>query len=931
MTCPNSQDVSPMAPSTFPDADRNPSYCVSLNTPRVSLARVGGKGLNLARMAQAGFPVPGGFIVATDGYHAFVNSVGMTDWMATEAAKIDMSDLDTVASLSERIRSRFRAGVMPHELAAPIRAAYDVLGRPKVAVRSSATAEDLPGMSFAGQQDTILNVRGDEALLAAVMECFSSLWSARAMIYRDRNGIEQSEVSLAVVVQKMVQSETSGVLFSANPLTGRRTESVIDATFGLGEALVGGKVEPDHYIVETSTGHVLEEHVGTKSTIIRGLAEGGTETIQAEDRRKQALTDVQIDRLVDLGRQVAAQYECPQDIEWAFAGDELFLLQARPITTLFPLPRMDPTDDLRVFVSLGALQGVLDPFTPLGQDMLQGMFAGLCRVAGREATFADQPLVHMAGERPWIAVTGALRNPIGRRIFLKVFPLVDPGIAETVHTLAADPRLAMRTPRLPTLAGWVPVVFRILGSVLAALLRPEAALRRTRSQIEAFVTSIETQIQHASTLQERLALCERLCHQMLFPLALPRFAPLIAVGYASLQALGWLTSRLAADNPDMPSRLFMDLTKGLAHNVTTEMDLKLWQVAERIREDAQSCTEFRTANPETLVRDYHQRKLPASIQQALTEFLDSYGMRGLAEIDFGRSRWREQPLPLIRSLQSYLSITDANMAPDAVFRRGQLAAEEAAEYLAEAATKRWRSPAAGSLVRWLARRVRTLAGVRESPKFLIIRLMGMVRTALLASGQELVDAGVIRRADDLFFLRLNELKVLAMCTAGDWKWLVAGRRATFQSEMRRRPIPRLLLSDGTAIYAGLVNSAEADDGTIVGTGVSSGTVEGIVHVVFDPYDAQLQPGEILVCPGTDPSWTPLFLAAGGLVMEVGGMMTHGSVVAREYGIPAVVGVDRATDRLQTGQRIRVDGSNGRIQLLERPSESAPEHHVEPNL
>ena len=286
----------------------------------------------------------------------------------------------------------------------------------------------------------------------------------------------------------------------------------------------------------------------------------------------------------------------------------------------------------------------------------------------------------------------------------------------------------------------------------------------------------------------------------------------------------------------------------------------------------------------------------------------------------GRDRFRptplgEQPIPLFRALQSYLSIVDVNVTPEAVSCRGQQAAEEAAEYLVVASTRMWNSPIAGRLVRWLVRRVRILAGVRESPKFLIIRLMSMVRAALLASGRELAATGVVQQAEDHFFLRLDELKVLAMCTAGDWKKQIASRRAVHKSERRRRPIPRLLLSDGTATFQGLVSSPKAAEGTIVGSGVSSGTVEGTVHGVFDPNHAQLQPGEILVCLGTDPSWTPLFLAAGGLVMEVGGMMTHGSVVAREYGIPAVVGVDRSTERLQTGQRIRVDGNSGQIQLI----------------
>ena len=314
------------------------SICLPLNTPDASLSIVGGKGLNLAALARAGFPVPGGFIVTTDCYDQFIEDAGLSGWMAVQASAIENADPVALAALSDRLRARLRAGEIPEKVAAQIRSAYTELGRPPVAVRSSATAEDLPGLSFAGQQDTFLNVMGDDALLHAVVECWSSLWTARAIAYRTRNDIDHSTVSLAVVVQEMVQSDTSGVLFTANPLTGRRSETVIDATFGLGEALVSGQVEPDHYVVETYSGKILQKLLGAKATVVRGLAGGGVEEQQQERRSEQALTDEQIAVLTETGKQVAELYGDPQDIEWAFADGNLLLLQSRPITSLFPLP-----------------------------------------------------------------------------------------------------------------------------------------------------------------------------------------------------------------------------------------------------------------------------------------------------------------------------------------------------------------------------------------------------------------------------------------------------------------------------------------------------------------------------------------------------------------------------------------------------------------
>jgi pyruvate,water dikinase len=295
--------------------------------------------------------------------------------------------------------------------------------------------------------------------------------------------------------------------------------------------------------------------------------------------------------------------------------------------------------------------------------------------------------------------------------------------------------------------------------------------------------------------------------------------------------------------------------------------------------------------------------------------MQRYGMRGVGEIDMGRPRWRDEPTSLLQALGSYLQIGDDAVSPATVFQRGAASAEAAKERL----LAMLKQTPGGWLKVWLARamigRVRELGGLRESPKFAAIQAMTVQREGWLVSGRELAAAGVLDRPEDIFFLRLVEMKALAAGKQPDCKVLVAERRQAYEREKRRRMVPRVLLSDGTAFYDGM-GAVDDGSGVIVGSPVSPGVVEGAVHVVLDPRGAQLAPGEILVCPATDPAWTPLFLAAGGLVMEVGGMMTHGSVVAREYGIPAVVGVDQATTRLRTGQRIRVDGSAGRVVVLD---------------
>jgi len=337
-------------------------------------------------------------------------------------------------------------------------------------------------------------------------------------------------------------------------------------------------------------------------------------------------------------------------------------------------------------------------------------------------------------------------------------------------------------------------------------------------------------------------------------------------------------------------------------------------MAKEIHHDPASSQVFQNNSPAELSARYLLGDLPKITWNAVSQFLGRYGGRGLGEIDLGRTRWAENPTHVFEMLSSFLQIEDETLAPDVVFARGADSAQQAVSQLAERVRKNRRGWLKARLVRFFAGRARQLMGARESPKFFAVRMMWIIHRELLKSGQDFVQSGDLAEPDDLFYLSWAELKSLAARQEKDWRGLIAERRETFQREQHRRQIPRLLLSDGRAFYEGL-NTPDLTGNIVTGSPVSPGSAQGRVRVVLDPRQAHLQPGEILVCPGTDPSWTPLFLSAAGLVMEVGGMMTHGAVVAREYGIPAIVGVDRATLRLETGKLIHMDGSSGRIELL----------------
>jgi pyruvate,water dikinase len=886
------------------------------NSADVTLESAGGKGLNLVRLTRAGFAVPRGFIISTDAYREFVSANRWLPPILSGVADLSAEDASALERTSAQIRASFSAGKMPEELETQIRAAYaDLQDRP-VAVRSTATAEDLPDLSFAGQQDTYLNVIGEQPLLEAVINCWSSLWTARAIGYRIRNGIDHREAALAVIVQEMVQSEASGVLFTANPLTGLRTESVIDATLGLGEALVSGQVVPDHYVVDTLNKRILTKTLGEKKISTRGKAAGGVETIEEEAEARQALSDEDILQLAEIGRQIQSEYSFPQDIEWARAENRLSILQSRPITSLYPLPK-ESLDPLLVWFSFGSLQGILGAITPLGQDAIRLAASGAGSLFGARIRYDQNDVVVPAGERLWIRINDVLRNPLGARAYRIFLGFGEPSVRQILQGLVDDPRLGAGKGhvRLSTVGGLLGFVIPIFGRSAVNMHDPQKAVRNLQTYVESqLVRPTITGEDKFARLAQRLQFMEAHISTILSRL-LPRFIPLMGPAIASLNLL----THLAGDEKESQtdhgfSATALEVMRGLPNNVTTEMDLILWKTANAIRQDPESLSAFLNSDARELAARYLRGTLPATAQTVVSDFMERYGMRGLSEIDMGQPRWREEPTAIMQTLQSYLQIPDER-APDILFEKGAKAAELAIEKLAVQARQGTGGPVKERIVRGAAMRTRILMGLRESPKFFIVRLMGIIREELLASGREFAGEGILETPEDLFFLHFHELHALANGDLRDWKSLIAERHNAYDRENRRRQVPRVLVSDGRTFYEGLGSEADTRD-VIMGSPVSPGVAEGIVHVIFDPRGAQLAPGEILVCPGTDPAWTPLFLAAGGLITEVGGMMTHGSVVAREYGIPAVVGVHQATTRLKDGQRIQIDGTAGKIRILD---------------
>ncbi|MGD8621222.1 MAG: PEP/pyruvate-binding domain-containing protein [Anaerolineales bacterium] len=880
----------------------------SLGSSDLKLETAGGKAVNLAQLHRAGFNVPAGFVLSTEAYRCFIQHNNLEPTIVQSLQTLSTDQTSTLEQASATIRSAFTTGQLPSNVFDAIEILNQELGDQPVAVRSSATAEDLPGLSFAGQQDTFLNVVGKAALKEAVIGCWSSLWTARAIGYRNRNQIPQKDAAIAVVIQQMVPSDVSGVLFTANPLNGLRCESVIDATFGLGEALVSGQVEPDHFVINHLTHKISAQSLGKKQVSTQLLPEGGVKTSRGDHPTRITLNQDQIGELVRIGQQIQNNFGAPQDIEWSYHDEKLYILQSRPITSLFPVPELS-FDPLIAWISFGSVQGLLGPITPLGREGIKNVLVGAASLFGSRIRPEEQSIFESAGERIWIRISDLIRNPMGNRIFEPLMHFIEPSVVGILGPLREEPELAAGKGRLrfKTLRRVIGFMGPVLIRAIQNASNPESARETFDRQVNDYLASIER-----PTASDRLELLSKSLQlmrsqiQSVFQFVIPRFVPILAPGMASLVLL----SKLSGERGD----LALEITRSLPNNVTTQMDLALWEVAKTIKFDKGALALFESLDANSLADHYLSGRFAGSVKEAIDSFLNQYGMRAVGEIDIGQTRWRENPAPVFATIQSYLRLASEH-APDVVFARGEQSAEDAIEALTQSVRAEPFGRIKAHIARAAARRVRALLGARETPKFLAIQTMGIIREALLRSGTLFVQAGILSAPDDLFFLHMHELEELSHGKRRDWQSLIEIRREEYEREKRRRLVPRVLLSDGRAYYEG-VGAATDTEQSFRGSPVSPGVVEGKIHVVLDPHNVQLEPGEILVCPGTDPAWTPLFLTAGGLITEVGGMMTHGSVVAREYGIPAVVGVHEATTRLRDGQKIRLDGSEGTITLLE---------------
>ncbi|MFB4277804.1 MULTISPECIES: PEP/pyruvate-binding domain-containing protein [unclassified Nonomuraea] len=772
---------------------------------RGDLAMAGGKGANLGELVRNSFPVPGGFVVTTHAYE--------------------------LVAQGRNTRAAFERVELPDDLRQAIVDAYAALGGGPVAVRSSATAEDLPGAAFAGQQDTYLNVVGEAALLDAVRRCWASLFTDRAVAYRAKLGIDDSEVRIAVVVQSMVEADVAGVMFTANPVSGDRTRIVIDASSGLGEAVVSGLVTPDHYVLHPSG--KADFTPGRREVVIRGTAGGGVTRESGTDEGAERLPDAVLAELGRLGREVAAHFGRPQDIEWAYAGGRVHLLQARPMTALPPPPvgRLNPVQRRLATVLLEYL-----PERPYPIDMSTWVPYGPAGLMGK--------VLGTFGVRR--AFEDFLREEDG-----VVYQLLPPAPHPTVKVLATPFRLLAKARRYdparwtrdPRFRDYLAAIEELGARDLGAM--SWAELRRVPRQALALVT----------------------------PVADLRVDYLPGFGLAMLRLL--VTTRLLGRRA-----LFGDLLHG-ARTRTTDTNRALEHLAEVARRTGALDTD----------------PPPAEFADALAAFLAEYGHRETASpLLVTVPTWGDAPEVVLDLVRVLAAGPPPQKEPDDALER------LLAHPLLRSKRRRAR------VARWVAA-ARAGVAFREDSHFYFMMPQPVLRRSLLEMGRRLRAAGVLGQPEDVFHLRLEELEAIADVAALRGEAAERLRETVRARAAKREELAGVRLLDPAAVFP----ASDPGDALVTGAPAGGGSATGPVKVIRTPAEfGRLAAGDVLVCPYTNPSWTPLFQQAAAVVVDTGGTASHAAIVAREYGIPAVMGTGTATSVLADGQVVTVNGDTGRV-------------------
>ncbi|PHD77040.1 phosphoenolpyruvate synthase [Bacillus sp. AFS043905] len=852
---------------------------------------VGGKGVNLGECSRIdGILVPEGFCVTTEAFKRVIGENDELHQLLDQLAVQKVDERKKISEISRKIRDLIEGIEIDKGIEEDIDRCLLTFGfEHAYAVRSSATAEDLPFASFAGQQDTYLNIKGKDAILQHISKCWASLFTDRAVIYRMQNGFDHRKVYLSVVIQRMIFPQASGILFTADPVSSNRKVLSIDASFGLGEALVSGLVSADNYKVQE--GRIVEKKISAKKLAIYARKEGGTVEKEIEPGQQvlSTLSDEQVLGLERIGRKLEAHFGCPQDIEWCLVDDTFYIVQSRPITTLYPIPEANDQEN-HVYVSVGHQQMMTDAMKPLGLSFWLLTTPAPMRIAGGRL-FVDvthmvaspesrKMLVEAMGQHDPL-MKDALINIIERGDFIKSVPndKQEQSSGSNKSVLSADSRAQIEND--PTIVSDL--------------------IKRSQTSIEELKQNIQTK--SGSELFDFILEDIQILKKILFD---PQSS---AVFMAAIDASSWINEKM---NKWLGEKNAADtLSQSVPNNITSEMGLALMDVADVIRPYPKVIDYLQQVKDDNFMDELVKFDGGQETQDAIYDYLGKYGMRCAGEIDITKTRWSEKPTTLVPVILSNIKNFEPN-ASNLKFEQGR---QEALKKELEILDRLKQLPDGEQKAKETKRMIsliRNFIGYREYPKYGMVNRYFVYKQSLLKEAEQLVQSNVIHEKEDIYYLTFEELHEVVRTNKLDYQ-MISKRKDEYRLYEKLTP-PRVITSDGEIIVGEYKRDnlmAEA----IVGLPVSSGIIEGRARVILNMEDADIEDGDILVTTFTDPSWTPLFVSIKGLVTEVGGLMTHGAVIAREYGLPAVVGVVNATKLIKDGQRIRVNGTEGYIEIL----------------
>ncbi len=886
---------------------------------------VGGKGANLGVLVRSAFSVPPGFVLLTSAYKLFVATNDIQQEIERIAESITLDEPLSAEQACAAIHALFEAGKMPGEVAEAILTAYSQLGEPAVAVRSSATTEDLPGASFAGQQESYLNIRTPEELLIAVQRCWSSLWTTRALSYRTRQGIDPGSVSMAVVVQQLVPADAAGVLFTVNPVTGASDEVLINATWGLGQILVEGRVTPDTVITEKASGRVKRMEIGDKIVMTVPWESGTAEqTVDPLLRQVAVLSTDQMKELTIIGRAIEQYFKAPQDVEWAIAHGHIFILQSRPVTTRSTVqPALRPQEEYDVPGD--------DSWDRQNEPPPQPFDLWTRTNLGENFPFPISPLTSTAW--PAIFIFGDLPKRdqsatdtpppgIGRRFYGRIY--VNEGAVVHLATQMGIPTSFIDATWGSSDRGTrqsddkfhpLRLIRHLPSFITQTMKQPRQQAKQPRKRAQKLTTDqmfaqidewvSDFQQQNLNQFDDRALWVQGV--PVWSERAKMLFSKVLLVGMIAATAFYFLERRVYkwTGSKEDASKLVMSLSGVYA----AEIGPALWQMAQTLRE-IKLDTLALGKTPEEALTFLHNTPEAIPFTKQFQAFLQRFGHRCPNDAELLNPRWADAPAQVITLLTGYLR-ADESINPGATERRQRQEREETT-----ARIQAHLNPLRRVIFRWLLKTTQQNVRARDNYRSYVTKFLYPMRILFAELGQRWVSREWLNNAEDIFFLTISEIDEIII--SGDptvvnkeVRSVVADRRAAFDYWHHVVP-PDVIGPDGTPL------SIQITHGTYLqGLAASGGRVRGTARLVRSVQEATLlNSGDILVTEATDPGWTAIFPLVSGIVLEIGGQLSHGAIIAREYAIPAVINVQGAMQRIRDGQRITVDGTSGRVYLDE---------------